>query len=252
MGLRDGYFTATHATLRDLIRAAYGTKRDEQIVDLPSWAGNEYFDVEARATASEIESLQKMGAWDGVDQFSLMLQSLLAERFGLVVKIETRDLPAYALVVAKQPPKLKEVSVPPEFANAARPPAPPPPPPPSSGSGSAPPRPVSSFPGIRPTGPNQVTATASRMGWFVDWLMSDRELGDRPVVDRTGLSGNYDFSLNGIAINMGAPPSAATASDESTISIFTALQEQLGLKLVSQKAPVPVLVVVDVEQPSPN
>lgn len=253
MGLRDGFFTATHVTLRDLIRAAYQIRTDNQILDLPAWAGNEYFDIQARAAASEIESLQHMATMDGVDQFHLMLQSLLADRFGLVVKITTREVPVYALVVAKQSPKLKQVSVAPELANAARPPAPPPPPPPSSDSAGLSPRPKpSSWPGIRPSGPNQITATACRMSWFVDWLRTESELADRPVIDRTALSGNYDFTLNGIVLNTGAPPVSAATSEDPPVSIFTALQEQLGLKLVSEKAPVQVLVVDHVGQPSPN
>jgi uncharacterized protein (TIGR03435 family) len=91
------------------------------------------------------------------------------------------------------------------------------------------------------------------MRWFVHWLDFDSELADRLVVDRTGLSGNYDFVLKGIAINHPSRPGMALAPpEEFTVSIFTALQQQLGLKLVSQKAPVEVLVINHVERPSPN
>jgi uncharacterized protein (TIGR03435 family) len=79
---------------------------------------------------------------------------------------------------------------------------------------------------------------------MADWLSRFDEVGNRVVVDETGLKGNYDWVLNGV--------SPASSNDPSVTSIFTALQEQLGLKLVSQKAPVEVLVIDHVERPSEN
>jgi bla regulator protein blaR1 len=250
-GTLDGYFTATHVSLRDLIRAAYQIRRDDQLTAAAAWTGREYFDIHARADASEIESMRKMPLSNRMDQFHLMLQSLLAERFRLAVSTTTRELPVYALVIASGGPKLKEVQVPPELASALSPPPPPPPLPPSSGSASALRAPTGSFPGIRQTAPNQLTFSAYRMSWLADWLMGDAEVGDRAVVDRTELKGSYDFALNGIAIPLfpGEPP---PASDELSPSVFTALRQQLGLKLLPQKAPVEVLLVDHAEQPSPN
>ena len=82
------------------------------------------------------------------------------------------------------------------------------------------------------------------MNLTADWLSRFDEVGKRLVVDRTGLEGAYDFVLNGVSMQ--------PASDESVTSIFTALEEQLGLKLEAQKAPVEVLVIEHVEQPTPN
>jgi bla regulator protein blaR1 len=91
------------------------------------------------------------------------------------------------------------------------------------------------------------------MSWFADWLLHQAEIGNRVVVDKTGLKGNYDFVLNGIQWELAAIPGATpTAPDDSTISIFTALQEQLGLKLIPAKAAVEVLVIDHAEQPSAN
>jgi len=92
------------------------------------------------------------------------------------------------------------------------------------------------------------------MSWLADWLSADSELTDRvAVVDRTGLSGNYDFVLSNISIHWPTHPGAApTPPEEFTVPIFAALEHQLGLKLVPQKAPVEVLVINYVERPSPN
>lgn len=82
------------------------------------------------------------------------------------------------------------------------------------------------------------------MNLTADWLSRFDEVGNRLVVDETGLKGTYDFVLNGVSMR--------PAPDESVTSIFTALQEQLGLKLEPQKAPVEVLVIDHVEKPTPN
>ena len=82
------------------------------------------------------------------------------------------------------------------------------------------------------------------MNLTADWLSRFDEVGNRPVVDKTGLKSTYDFVLNGVSMQ--------PTTDESVTSIFTALQEQLGLKLEPQKAPVEVLVIDHVENPSPN
>jgi len=182
-----------------------------------------------------------------------MLQSLLEDRFRLKVSSRVQDLPAYALVVARGGPKLKQVAVPPAYTGAVVPP-PPPPPPISPVNGAAPTlAEPPHLPGIRKTGPNQVTVTGSRMSWFADWLLHQGELGNRLVVDKTGLLGNYDFELNGIQLGPETISGPAPAPpDDSTISIFTALQEQLGLKLIPTKAAVEALVIDHAEQPSAN
>jgi uncharacterized protein (TIGR03435 family) len=87
----------------------------------------------------------------------------------------------------------------------------------------------------------------------VRWLSRFYEVGSRPVVDETGLKGNYDWSLSGVAQRAPAPGEAdGGAAQETTVSLFAALPEQLGLKLEPQKGPVEVLVIESVQQPSAN
>ena len=254
MGLRDGYFSAKHISLRALVKAAYNIRLDDQLVGGPNWINQEYFDIEAKADPAMVKSVSRLGAWEGVEQFDLMLQSLLEERFQLEVSTKMQDLPAYGLVVARGGPKLKAVKVSPEVAASRTAPPPPPPPPPAKGSAPALTEPQGNlYPGLHKTGPNQITATAFRMNWLADWLLSQEQGENRVVVDQTGLKGNYDFVLNGISVDPSGIPGATPPSpDERTVSIFTALQEQLGLKLLPIKAPAEVLVIEQASRPSAN
>jgi bla regulator protein blaR1 len=254
MGLRDGYFSAKHMSLRALVKAAYNVRLDDQLIGGPDWMNREYFDIEAKADPSMVKTINKLGAYQAIEQFDFMLQSLLEERYQLKVSTRMQDLPAYGLVVAKGGPKLKSVQVSPEVAASPTPPPPAPPPPPVNGAVPTLTEPQGDmYPGLRKTGPNQVTATGFRMSWLADWLLAQEDGENRVVVDQTGLKGNYDFVLNGISVNPSAVLGATPAPpDEQTISIFTALQEQLGLKLIPIKAPAEVLVIEHAERPSAN
>jgi uncharacterized protein (TIGR03435 family) len=218
------HFSAQHVSVENLINWAYDTKNNDQIVGGPSWVRTDFFDVQAKASDADVEAINKMSQPERIEQSRLLVQSLLADRFHLQVSFKTQEIPVYALVVAKGGPKLKEVEV------APMPPGTPP--------GSQPPQ-GTHWSRLARSGPNQYTASAWPMNLTADWLSRFDEVGHRPVVDETGLKGNYDFVLDGV--------SQAT-TDESVTSIFTALQEQLGLKLEPQKAPVEVLVIDHVEQ----
>ena len=225
-----------HSSLKELIKYGYYIKSDEQLVGGPSWMNTEFFDVQAKATDADIKATNKLNWERQIDQTRLMVQSLLADRFGLKANIQNRECQVYALVVAKGGPKLKEVELSPF-------------PPPGT-----PPPPGAHLPSMSRTAPDQFIATAWPMSLMPDWLSNFSDIGNRLVVDQTGLKGNYDFVLNGVSQ---APPqpagvSAATPEGNATTSIFTALQEQLGLKLESRKAEVEVLVIESVEQPSEN
>ena len=145
-----------------------------------------------------------------------MLQALLADRFGLKVHQETRQLPIYALVVAKGGPRFQ----------------------PSKINGTT----VSN-------GHAQITVTGSDHTVALLAEQLSRTLG-RVVVDKTGLDGRYELSLKWTPDD--APGGAGTAPADTGPSIFTAIQEQLGLKLESQKGPVPILVVDHIDLPSQN
>jgi len=216
-------FAARHASLRDLIKFAYHVKSDDQLSGAPSWWSKEYFDVEAKASPAEIDTFNTLRPDRKMDFTRLLLQSLLEDRFHLKVAFETRPLAAYALVVVKHGAKLTEVQ--------------------SSTTSPALGRPL--LPSIGKSGADQLTATGVPMAMVADWLSFREEIGNRVVVDQTGLKGNYDFVLKGISFGQ-------SPSEDSATSIFTAVQEQLGLKLEPAKLPVEVLVIRHVERPSEN
>ena len=154
-----------------------------------------------------------------VAQNRQMLQTLLADRFQLRLLRETKELPGYALVIGKNGPKLQE----------------------PEGAGN----------GMR-TGRGRITTQGISMEHFAENL---GKLLGRTVVDKTGLQGNFAFTLEWTpdpSQSMGALGPAPVPADDSGPSIFTAVQEQLGLKLEQQKGPVEILVIHHVERPSEN
>ena len=213
-----GRFTATGISLKHLISQAYDV-RDFQITGGPGWIGSERFDINARA-----EGLPERVPPGTMRPY---LRNLLEDRFKLKTHMETKEMPVYALVVDKTGPKL---------APAAE--------------GTAP------GPMIR-VGRGHLDGKGLPLQMLVHQI--SQQLGRR-VIDKTGLTGTYDIVLDwtpepGQGGNpLGGPPSpdAIQAADNSGPSIFTALQEQLGLRLESQKGPVPILVIDSVEKPSEN
>lgn len=215
-----------NAPLLLLIQSAYGF-RDSQLVDVPEWASSARFDVTAKA-----------GADINPEQRTLMLQALLGERFKLAVHREFREMPIYALVAARDDrrvgPNLRrsEIDCSPE-ARSTRPG--------TAGAGTSP-----STGGInRPTcGSFTVGSSLVAGGITLAQLASalTRRV-DRIVVDRTGLDGLFDVDLTWTAL---------TPASDAGPSIFTAVQEQLGLRLERARGPVEVLVIDRVQRPTEN
>jgi uncharacterized protein (TIGR03435 family) len=245
-----GRFNATNVPLKELIRVAFGLQ-GFQLVGAPDWIAAERFDIVAKAEADVPPS--PPGGPPG--PILMMLQTLLADRFKLAVHHESRDLPIYSLVLARSDgrrgPELRESLVDCAALRAAgrgRPPA---------GAPAGPPAPPQ--PGERPTcgmfgGFNRIAAGGVPLSQLAMYL-SQRV--NRVVLDRTGLAGFWDFELQFTPdqLPQGPPPPGAPplpAIDPNGPSIFTALQEQLGLKLDSQKGPVDVLVIDHVEHPTPD
>jgi len=249
-GLAGGAFRATNATLKMLIRNAYRLMLTDEVVGGPSWTDSDGFDVDARP-AREATLLEQ----------SYMLRTLLADRFKLVVRKEPREGAIYALVLARRDgslgPQIKRPAgecamVLPGFARpaavaatAADPVVWPPPGRPGRRCG------------IGPDG-DTVKAGSVTMATLVTYLTP---MLDRPVVDTTGLTGNFDFDLryDGAAILSLPGRGRATAVSPDTPtdpakgpSLFTALQEQLGLKLESQRGSVDVLAIKRAELPTEN
>jgi uncharacterized protein (TIGR03435 family) len=228
----DGY-SATNISLKMLILGAYGLKED-QLSGLPIWAESARYDIDAKVAGADVAELQKLKN----DQRRLLLLPLLADRFKLTVHDETRILPIYELVVAKNGSKLKEATLGDTYANGVKGP---------DGVGRA---------GMMAMRPGQLTAQAVPVTSLANILSQQLH---RTVVDKTGLTGKYDISLQWTQDDSsnpmfkgtdGSQQRAEPSPDTSGPSIFTAVQEQLGLRLQSSKAPVQVVVIDHVEMPS--
>ena len=226
-----GTFEAVNATLGSVIRLAYGL-REFLVVGGPEWLNTDRFDIQARGPQGAVES-----------DAPRRLQSLLAERFALKVHRETRDRPIYALVLARGNgslgPRLRQSQEPAAAGLAA------------AGGQCTPPG---------PPGPVSMKLCGVTMAALVDTFLPIYT--GRTVVDRTGLTGGFDLALYfdnrqpaagvGPGGGLPMPPQAAEPAATDTVSIFTALEEQLGLKLEPQTGPAEVLVIDHVEPPTPN
>jgi len=235
LGIRvvpGGGLRVVNATLRSLISEAYQV-RDFELSGGPPWLGTARYDIEAKGQIDP-GSHEQAGL-----QVMKMLQALLADRFQLRIHRETKQMPIYALLVAKNGPKL-----PASRAVCFDPTAVIPPPP--TLPGQSPARPCGGF----NNSSNQMSGASVGMSRFAANL--SRFTG-RTVVDKTGLKGTYDISLRWTPTEGQAwLPTGPLPPDDSQPSIFTAVQEQLGLKLEPQRGPVEVLVIDRAEKPSEN
>jgi uncharacterized protein (TIGR03435 family) len=212
----------TNMSLHMMIGFAYDMELHDQIFGLPSWADSESYDVVAKVAEPEVDAFRKLLPRDR----NPLLRPVLQDRFHLIVHYETRQLPAYALVVAKNGPKLTAVE-PATLASGLKDPG-----------------------AINNIGRNQIQAEGAPIAILLSVL--SQQLG-RTVLDRTSLNGNYSFTLKWTPDLTSASAAPAPAADaDAGPSIFTAVQEQLGLKLESTKAPTQVLVVDHAERPSDN
>ncbi len=244
----DSFF-ANGVTLRSVIEEAYGV-RDNQIVGGPAWLNSATFDIQANVDNSDSA---KSGLLPDRSKSQKMLRTLLAERAKLALHSETRELPSYELVVAESGSKLQ--SAPSDDAGALPPPAP--------GTGK------SFFLQSVKIGPDGqplrmhgmrmqmdqgqvvgMTAASISTADFASQL--SRQLGVN-VVDKTGLTGNYNFNLqwkHSDNETAGAPDNTPAENTDSSSSLFNAIQEQLGLKLEPHKGPTQVFVIDHIEKPA--
>jgi uncharacterized protein (TIGR03435 family) len=275
-----GQITYSNVSLKGVLTTAYAVKGYQ--INGPKWLDSERFDIVAKIPKGATK-----------EQFQMMLQNLLAERFKLTLHHETKELPMYALVAGKGGSKLKEsVDDGPTAGAAAQggaagsggpsasaPPPPPPPPPGSDGAG-----PVMNRIRMGADGMPQLPPGAGKNGLMMMMMngrtrmvgsgqpisalteMLANTLG-RPVVDATGLKGKYDISLDFAPEGMNGPmgmmpppppqhdggpgvggPMASAPDGGGGPAIFTALQEQMGLKLEQRKGPVDLLVIDRMEK----
>ncbi len=243
MMIRPDGLSAMGGTLQMLIQNAYEIQ-DFQIVGAPKWVSSDRYDIEAKMDSSQIERLKTLSPDESRLESKRMLQALLANRFQLVVHRETKELPGYALVIAKNGSKLHDAKPGDTYPNGIKGP---------DGQPGT---------GLMIMGGNGGPVTGQGISIENLARLLSQQLG-RTVLDETGLTGNYDFTLQWTPDDRAGPMSAATQGggsrsddapppDSSGPSIFTAIQEQLGLKLESRKIPVEMLVIDHVEPPSEN
>ena len=208
-----------NASLLLIIRAAYGmfNSLDDKFIDVPAWAKTERFSIDAKVDPADADAFTKLD----FNHRQQMVQALLADRCHFSAHTETRDQPIYALTIAK------------------------------GGSKLTPAKPNDDPKAISLTAsPGKIVATQAVIPQLVSQLT--QALG-RTVEDRTGLPAKYDFTLTWTPEDHTSDRSSNQSSDATAApSLFTALQEQLGLKLSPSKAPVPVLVIDHLEQPTEN
>jgi uncharacterized protein (TIGR03435 family) len=218
-----GAFTATNVTLKMLISMAFKVKNFE-ISGGPAWMEAARYDVAAKTGDDNI----------GEEQFRAMLQALLAERFQLASHRETKTMPIYSLTAAKGGLKLPHANAAPcgAFGMAAKP---------SPGQPSA--NPCGVF-GLEPT---LLEGRTIAMPLLMNGLSN---LLGRPIVDQTGYTGTFDVELHFAPLDNATP--VANTNDSTLPSLFAALQEQLGLKLESQKGPAEILVIDHADKPGEN
>jgi uncharacterized protein (TIGR03435 family) len=211
--------------LRVYIQSAFGIPVNSTgWVIGPDWISSAKYVIRAKPPDSIRDAMQTMTAEQRRNENELMEQSLLLDRFKLKAHFETREMPVYQLVLAKGGPKLKEN--------------------PDSTQGRA----AVSTSGVR--------GTAAPLRTLCDMLESAPDIGGRVVIDKTGLTGTYDFSLKWAPMEAtsasGGEGGTVPSSDVQGASLFTAIEEQLGLRLVATKGPGQVLVIDHIEQPSEN
>jgi bla regulator protein blaR1 len=247
-GQPGGRFNVTNAALRQIILIAYQIQ-PFQLIGGPGWIGDERFDIVAKAPANT--PLIGPPGSGSPGPMQVMMRNLLADRFKLKVHTESREMPIYALVLARSDGKLGSKITPTSVDCAAL-----------RGRGPGGPPPAPPGPGERPRcgmmmGIGSLAAGGVSMTQLAATL--SQRVG-RTVIDKTGLSGSYEFNLDftpdqmppaagpGATPPPGAPPLPPV--DPNGPSIYTALQEQLGLKLDSQRGPVDVIVIDSVDRPT--
>lgn len=209
-------FTTTNSTLADLIVFAYGLHA-RQVTGGPGWVESEMYDISGKPDQAGAPNMNQLRA---------MVQKFLADRFQLTFHKDKKELSAYVITVAKTGSRLSKTQ-----ANTG------------------------SLPGFGGRGPGDIVVRNSNMADFASFLQS--QILDRPVVDQTGLADRYDFTLKWTPDRPqtavpGASPTAPPDNPDAPPDLFSAIQQQLGLKLESTKTPVEVLVIDKVEKPSAN
>jgi uncharacterized protein (TIGR03435 family) len=222
---------AAYITLPELLCYAYGymdVRFDGQVTGLPDWALTQKYDIEGKIGAADLPTFQKLSSDEQWQWREAMLQSLLAERFSLTLHRGNKQIPIYELVVAKGGIKMKDSATDPA--------------PPQLGKGDDG-KPLSTLRWLEKTTIMQAYSMKSLAGI----LSMPAAFVGRPVVDKTGLTGTYNFTLDWSVYSAHAAANPSPADDAT--SIFSALG-QLGLQLHPATGPIDTIVIDHVEHPT--
>ncbi|MGO4209888.1 TIGR03435 family protein [Terriglobus sp. 2YAB30_2] len=227
--------------VRQVLMMGFDIRSESQIENMPDWAKSERFNIDAKVDEETAAAMKSLPRDERQKWQQEMMQALLEDRFHLKFHWEKKELPVYSLTVAKSGSKLKAT-------------VPPPPPPGADPNAKPQDRGTSSS-----THNGHMVVTNGSMEMFAYQLSHMTEMDSRVVLDRTNLPGRFDWTLdwsperqqNSFHGADGNPAPAPTA-DTSKPTLFTALQEQLGLKVEQAKAPVDLLVIDDLERPTEN
>ena len=239
--MRPQQYAVQNATLKTILRRAFGATGqapgntldllDQQVVGGPEWVTTDKFDITASTTTAT-----------DPERMRLMVHRMLAERFQLKAHWEQREMPVYVMTMARPdgrpgPGMTLKSDVECEKGRGAGPP-----PMPQPGEPMPPPR-----CGAILFGPGQLVAGGLPLDWFASTLSTVPVISgiDRPVINRTNLKGNYAFELK-FAAPLNQNP------DPERPQLMTAMEEQLGIRMESTRAPVDVLVIDSVAKPTPN
>jgi uncharacterized protein (TIGR03435 family) len=216
IGWEGRRFSAHYTTISQMVQFAYNLQA-KQVVGAPGWLDSTTYDIEGQAEAGEPSAAE----------FRVMMQRLLAERLGMKTHWEPRTMSAYELVVAKGGAKLQAAK---EQDQTEIP------------------------PGVRiQRGPHEWMRVLGVQGTMPELAAElQRVETDRPVVDRTGLKGEFDFTMTATSAKPFFEGEGPDTGDAAPPLIFTAIQEQLGLRLEPVKTAVECLVVDEVQRPSAN
>jgi bla regulator protein BlaR1 len=215
----NGRLFAKRETVVDLLKWAYNLKSDLQVIGGQKWTNREHFDIEAKPSDELIAALKKLTAAEREEKLRLCLRDLLATRLKLKIHQDTRLLATYVL---EKEGSSKEASLL-VTSNGRKLP------------------PEITYPGIM-WSPGKAVAKQATIQQLLELLMMQQECEGRFVIDKSGLTGTYDFTL------IWSP----NGQDSDQPSLFTAVKEQLGLQIKPSKDAVNVIVIDNVEEPSAN
>jgi uncharacterized protein (TIGR03435 family) len=226
----DGY-RAVNVTMQNTVLNAYSTGLQLQITGGPSWLNDTRYDIDAKLAPEVADALKKLSLDDRNFVQRYMMQKMLKERANLAAHVDTKEVPGYDLVIGKNGPKLKDSDPTSKDYGTMR---------------------------IMPTEQGRLSITAKGMK-MVSLARNLSGPAGRPVIDKTGLTGSYDITLeftperiNGSNAGSAVPGAVPDAADPGGPTIMAALEEQLGLKLVSSRGSMQVVVIEHIDKPDVN